>query len=554
MVEYRIDRRGGDATYRGGWAPRDDRGHSATAAVTARRVTAARTTTGEPPAGPAAATRTPGPLPFRSAARPPGRSIRAAAVVLAPMALMLALGLWGVRHQGSMGRDESTTYQMAHRDLAEIWQVLGNIDAVHGLYYLLMHAVYAVWDGGLAALRLPSVLAMTAAAGAVALIGRRLAGPGVGLAAGLVFPLIPTTQQFAQEGRSYALVCATVAWSTYLLLRAVDRRDKRAWAGYAAVAVVACLLHEFAVLAVVAHGVTLSLARVPGAVRRAWAVAAGCVLVPLVPLVVISEHQSDAVSWIKPAEPFEMVRLAVLTVVAAGCAAAPGPARRGPVRLWTVALPLLVLPSTLLMLSAVVHPLYAHRYVVYSYLGLALALGAGVDWLARTARRRGRPAVVCACAVAVAVLAALLPTWSQLRGPQGHLDDPAGAARVVRELAAPGDGVLFMPADRRESLLSHPDHYRGLNDLALDQTPTASGTLHGIELTAARLPARMLSADRIVVLRDVRYRSTDDTAEGRAKRAVLAAHYEECASGRAHGITVIVYARPGRCAERESGA
>ena len=71
-------------------------------------------------------------------------------------------GLWGIERQDSMWRDESVTYQVAHRPLGELWGLLGHIDAVHGLYYLLMHTVFALWDGGLVALRLPSVLATAA--------------------------------------------------------------------------------------------------------------------------------------------------------------------------------------------------------------------------------------------------------------------------------------------------------------------------------------------------------------------------------------------------------
>lgn len=139
---------------------------------------------------------------------------------------------------------------MAHRSVAGIWRTLGTVDAVHGLYYLLMHALFALHDGGLTTLRLPSVLATSAAAAGVGLIGHRVAGPRAGLFAGLVMPLLPAVQRYAQEGRSYALVCALVVWATWLLLAG-------RWTGYGAVMLAACLLHEFAVLAVVAHGVTV---------------------------------------------------------------------------------------------------------------------------------------------------------------------------------------------------------------------------------------------------------------------------------------------------------
>ncbi|NED88257.1 hypothetical protein G3I76_50275 [Streptomyces sp. SID11233] len=42
----------------------------------------------------------------------------------------------------------------------------------------------------------------------ITLLGARLADPYTGLAGGLAFSVIPAVQQYAQEGRSYALVAA----------------------------------------------------------------------------------------------------------------------------------------------------------------------------------------------------------------------------------------------------------------------------------------------------------------------------------------------------------
>ena len=53
--------------------------------------------------------------------------------------------------------------------------MLHNIDAVLGLYYFGLHLWMAVFGDSATAMRLPSVIAMTAAAAVVALVGRRLA-------------------------------------------------------------------------------------------------------------------------------------------------------------------------------------------------------------------------------------------------------------------------------------------------------------------------------------------------------------------------------------------
>ncbi|WP_413798704.1 glycosyltransferase family 39 protein [Streptomyces iranensis] len=475
------------------------------------------------------------------ASRPAGRTGRAA-VGLAPAGLALALGLWGIRRENSMWRDESTTYQVAHRDLADIWHLLGQADVVHGLYYLLMHGVFALWDGGLVALRLPSVLAMAAAAAGVGLLGQRLAGPRAGLAAGLVFPLFPVVQRYAQEGRSYALVCAVVVWATHLLLSAVARPRKRTWTGYAVVVALACLLHEFAILAVLAHGVALYRARVPAALGWAWGQAAAAAALVLTPLVIVSQQQVALIGWISAPGISQLLGFGVPALAGVLCARAPAPAL-GPVALGDLALPLLILPPAVLIAVSYVHPVYVDRYVIYVYVGLALLVGARLERLLRTAAAPR----TAAAALAVVAAAALLPYSAQLRTPQSRIDDTMAAARAVRELSRPGDGVLFMPARRREPIMSSPGDFRGLEDLALAERPVPSATLHGIELPAPRIRIRMLTARRIVTVNDSPGQPLDDTPRENVKRGVLKKYFQRCAVRDVTGMRIVLYGRAGKC-------
>ncbi|WP_344317878.1 glycosyltransferase family 39 protein, partial [Streptomyces javensis] len=153
--------------------------------------------------------------------------------IVVPMAVMLGLGLWGL-DRGTMWRDESATYQMARRTLPQIRDALGTVDAVHGLYYLLLHPVLALRPSEVT-MRLPSVLAAVAATALVAALGCRLARPRVGLWAGLLYATTPVVTHYAQEGRSYALVAACAAGATYLLVGAAGlapgTRRGSGWAG-----------------------------------------------------------------------------------------------------------------------------------------------------------------------------------------------------------------------------------------------------------------------------------------------------------------------------------
>lgn len=474
---------------------------------------------------------------------------RAWPVVLPPALLTLLLGLWGIGRGGSIWRDEAVSYQVAHRTLPELWRLLGEIDAVHGLHYLILHAVFSCWDGGLVALRLPSVLAMTLAAAALAETGRRLAGPRVGLLAGLVFALVPAVQQYAQEGRSYASACAAVVVGTLLLVRAWQRPRAGAWAAYGAVMLLAALLHEFAVLAMAGHAITLGWGRADRRVWRGWAVATAAAALALLPLVLISRQQADQVAWIRTPGWTDIWAPALTGAVGALCAGLREPAAAGaPVRLRAVALPLLVVPPAVLILVSYLDPLYVDRYVVFSYAGLALLLGLALDraW-ARSALpvpQRARP-VVAAFALA-ALLLGPLPLEHGLRTPQSRPNDVAAAARAVRELGRPGDAVLFVPGARREAALYDPAAFAGLRDLALAETGAASGTINGVEAEPGAISAALTTPRRVVLVTDPRPRATVP-ARDEAKLAALADRFQPCRTTTVHGIKVTLYAVPESC-------
>ncbi|WP_416970189.1 hypothetical protein [Streptomyces sp. 4F14] len=448
----------------------------------------------------------------------PARPRRAAHVIaVAPFALALAVGLWGIRRQNTLWGDEAVTYDLAHRDLAQIWRTAQHIDLVHALYYAVMHGVFGVLGDGLVPLRLPSVLATAAAASAVALIGLRLAGPRAGLLAGLVLPLLPQVQKYAQEGRSYALVCALVAWATYALLA-------RRWTIYGVTMLLACLLHEFAVLALAAHGVTLAVSR-----RRlkAWGTTAACVVAGLLPLAVASAGQSDQVAWI--GAPVRLSDVLVMGCVGVACARTPVRAR-GPVRLAALAVPLVVVPTLLLLTASLVKPLFVDRYVLYGSIGVALLLGAALDHLLRLSPR-------FACLAALAALAALIPLSLSLRTPESRTNDATAVTAAVREEARPGDGILYLTG--RHRFLSPAG---SLTDLALAQDPASSNTLAGVELPGREIAVRMLDFDRIVVVDATGGHVSDDPREA-AKTNTLRDHFRAYRTTRVSGASVTVYVR-----------
>ena len=148
-------------------------------------------------------------------------------VIVIPALAELAVG--GYRLGGaSLWRDEAYTLDAAQRSDRQILALLGNVDAVHGPYYLLMHVVVGVLGTSAAAIRLPSLLGMSVAAGCTAALGRRLSrmaalpAPSLtGLAAGLLLVAAPLTTYYAQDARPYGLVTMFAVIATQLLVAAL---------------------------------------------------------------------------------------------------------------------------------------------------------------------------------------------------------------------------------------------------------------------------------------------------------------------------------------------
>ncbi|HEY6277250.1 MAG TPA: glycosyltransferase family 39 protein, partial [Streptosporangiaceae bacterium] len=209
-------------------------------------------------------------------------------------------------------RDEAATVDAAQRSVPQIFALLAHVDAVNGAYYLCLHPVIWVLGSSPAAIRAPSVLAMAAAAGFTAALGRRLAAmaglpsPAVtGLLAGLLLTAAPQATRYAQEARPYAIVTMLATAATYLLVRSLANGRWRWWAGYGAALALAGLFNLFSLLLIVAHGLSLLALRAgppatrpPGRQLARWAAAATAATAVLMPLLLAGYRQRAEVGWL----------------------------------------------------------------------------------------------------------------------------------------------------------------------------------------------------------------------------------------------------------------
>ena len=353
---------------------------------------------------------------------------------------------------------------------------------------------------------------------------------------------------------------AAVLVGTYCLVQALSVRRRRWWWGYALSIVVAATLHEFAVLAVLAHGVVVLLARPGWRVWRWWLASVLACAVLMAPVAVLSLQQSSMVSHVRPptwstldflAEKFFgsspwlpalLVGLVVLGTVAE-------------VRRWrrheggglvAVALPLLLVPAVVLLTVSLVHPLFEIRYILFSVAGLPLLAARGIDQLAASgARATSRIAAgwVVAGLLVAAVSLGQLPDLRHERTIYSRSQDLAGAAAVVRAEAQPGDAIIFIRLYFRLAAMAYPDAFQPVDDVALHRSAVQAGNLRGTNRKPPAVRKAMLSRQRIWVIgsKGLRVRSTDRT--GATEMAVLREHFGRERSFPIHGVEVALYVR-----------
>ena len=470
----------------------------------------------------------------------------------AAAAVMLAMSLWGIGRNDTMGNDEVATRYAAMLSLRQLFHLLSHVDAVHGTYYLLMHA-WVVIGTTPTVLRIPSVIAMTAGAALIVITGRRLTGSGwAGLFAGVIMALTPSISYYAQTARSYALVLTFVVATTLALMRALEAeaaddtgwRLTRWWVLYGALLTISSYLNELALMVLSAHLVTVLLARYGRRVFEHFFVAAVISGLVVAPLVLLSVRERSAVGWIPRPDleqvgilfhdyfggtghavvPFIVFAFALVALLpprgwrsrrASRDEAAAAWWERPGVSLQSVALPLVTLPAGLLMLeSLVAHPLYVDRYVLYGEAGGALLAGAGCyragqwlwqqagRWLRRPANPPRLAALLVVPGLAVCLCALLLNLGPQQRGrtPQSRQYDFGTPSFYVGAHARPGDGILFFNSFYRKARLGYPADYRNVTDFALAVSPERAGNYNGVDKTFAAVEPVMLRYQRIWVL------------------------------------------------------
>lgn len=200
----------------------------------------------------------------------------------------------------ALWRDEYATWWAASLTTDQLELLLSKVDAVFAPFYLFTRAWVALFGDSLTSLRLPSALAMAAAAGLIGALGRRLFSPGAGLVAGLLFALLPAVSRYGEEARPYAFALAFTVAGAIALLRALEQPGQwRRWVPYTLVVVAIGWSHLVALTVLAAHTVAVvGAAGVRSIALRNWALATAAGGLPVVPLLWLGKRQTGQIGWI----------------------------------------------------------------------------------------------------------------------------------------------------------------------------------------------------------------------------------------------------------------
>ncbi|HZN79262.1 MAG TPA: hypothetical protein VFC01_06175 [Mycobacterium sp.] len=378
----------------------------------------------------------------------------------------------------SLWFDEAATISASTRSVPDLWRLVHNIDAVHGLYYLVMHGWFTVFPVTEFWSRLSSCLAVGIAAAGVVVVAKQFSTRTVAVCAGVVFAILPRVTWAGIEARSYALTAAAAVWLTVLVVTAARRNAAALWPLYGLALVVSTLLNVFVVLMVLVHAVVVPVVASKRATVVWWAATSTVAVLVLAPFLAFCRNQIAQVRWISPLDAGTVldiakeqyfdhsVSFAVLTVVVLVAVLVArrqwDPSNR---QLAAVAVAWIVLPTAVLLVYSVVQqPIYYPRYLCYTSPAMALLIAVCTVALFRTRER------VTAMLAAFALAATPNYLLNQ-RGPYAKEGmDFSQVADVITAHAAPGDCLIldnttaWKPGPIRPLTAARPAAYEKLVD------------------------------------------------------------------------------------------
>lgn len=389
--------------------------------------------------------------------------------------------------------DEAASVLSGTRPLPSLLNELGAVDAVHGIYYMLLHVWMWAFGTGEWATRALSVIAIGALAAGVVVLGRTWFGRSTAVVAGLLVAVIPRASSLAIEARGYAITAAAAVWLVVLFNRlARQGATRRQWVLFGLLAGVCSWFFLYLLLVPLSLCAVLLLlprwADAPHRDRRQVRVdmiaSVGSALLGALPILTLAALQRGQVSFlahrgylspkgvlITPWFSHTAVAVVMWTLIVVGAVVALLRTRQR--AQGALALAWLLLPAlALIAVDVIVAPTYNPRYLAVSLGAVALLAARGIAGIVSAVRDRvPKLGPVTAALIAVMVLGVTVPQYLHQRTPyakDGGADFRAVASAVAAH-AQPGDAVLFGegPRPSRSARLAYrlyPGDFAGLRD------------------------------------------------------------------------------------------
>jgi mannosyltransferase len=437
-------------------------------------------------------------------------------------------------------RDEFATWSAATRSVEQILALGQHIDGVTVPYYLLVHGWGAWFGDSILALRMPSIIAMTATVAVAALLARRLWGTRAALLAGLVLAVMPVASRYGQEARGYALAAFFATLSTLLLVYALDRSRWWRWFAYALSVLLLGWSHQVALLLLLGHGVAVLAV---GWRRLAWWLP-GVVLAAagVLPFTLIGLDQRGAqLDWLSAANASDLAAIAenlfISGILGGAVCLLAAVALRDRERWAGLLLLCAVLPVLVLyVVDQLVAPMFVGRYLFFVVPLLCVLAGRALAGLG------------AGTALAIVVVLALIgvPAQDEIRRTHSNFDYRQAAA-MVRANAQPGDAIIYAPRWGWQ-FTDIALHYYSGDDLPRDVL-LYSDELHNASLWATECAdpgVCLASTDRVWTL------SADNLETGRRAGAtdqlsyreqLALAPFEQLLTTRLDGFTMALFVR-----------
>ncbi|WP_413602765.1 hypothetical protein [Curtobacterium sp. Curtsp57] len=384
--------------------------------------------------------------------------------------------------------DEAATAMSAQRSWSSLLLEVRHVDAVHALYYAIMHVWVQAFGAGPLALRFPSTLALGATVAGLVVLTRLSDGTRVtAVVVAVCTTLLPRLSHQGEEARAYAMDAAVATWIIVAVCATLRSRirPRTGWTIVAALTIVGTYLFLYVGLMLVVTGVFVLSSSGRSRHLRAWLVSTATVVVAVAPIALVGMSQKAQVAFLAhrvtsdPASVlvsvyFSRTWVAVVcwTLVLIAVAAAvrthaqsgwetgrqPAPSLVGIGVVWGV-LPL----ALLVAVNPVAHE-FSARYATFTAPGIALLVASGIEVLGRGNRWVGLFA-------GGLTLALVVPVWLGQRTPAAfNASDWSTTAALVRDHARPGDQVAFdvtVRPSRREllALRTYPSDFARLKEV-----------------------------------------------------------------------------------------